>query len=678
MPATSDRTRPVERLARRAFVAALAGLPVWWLLGVTAFVPLALAVFLGWDLLTRRRTVVPPHYGWWVLFLLWVALGAGTLWATAPGTADDAGSGRAIVFGYRLAWYVACTVVLLWVSNASARSLPDRLVHRVLAFVFLVAVAGGILGLLTPELTVTTLAERMLPQGLRSNGFVATLVSAEVSDVQTVLGRPEPRPKAPFPFTNTWGSVISLTLVFFVALTRSSPRLRWAALPLLALAAVPIVASLNRGLWLALAAAALGLLILLALRRNVAALVGLVAAVILCGAALTGTPLGDTVDARLDNPHSNERRSQLVGVTVDSMTKGSPIVGYGGTRNVEGTFTSIAGGSTPECPACGVPPLGTQGQLWLVLFSQGWVGAFFFVGFYLQSLRRTWRCRTPNQTVATFVVGIFLLQLTVYDTLGMPMLVVMIAIGLAARESTLAPPARAPRRRDVAAIAAVGVIGATVATVFAAGQTDELRSSTVAVEVRPTATQLDVSPGESTSAVERPEPGTAAPATIDTEAALLRSDRVLTRAGARTGLPRDVLRDAIRVSAPPNSMVLKVTVTLPAARDSAGAVEVLVDEYLTERRSALAAQRSALRGRFRLVLAGTDPQDVGWTAARAQVQGMLDGLDTGSVAARRVLRVAATVDATERPWVPATSGLAAGLVVGIALRRTFPHGRGRR
>ncbi len=496
-------------MARRAFVVALVGLPLWWLLGVAAFVPLVLAGCLGWDLMTRRRVAIPPYFGWWLLFLVWVALGAGTLWATAPGTADDVSSGRAIVFGYRAAWYVACTVVLLWVSNTSTRALPDRLVHRVLAFVFVVAVAGGVLGLLAPELTVSTLTERLLPQGLRANGFVATLVSAEASDVQTVLGRPEPRPKAPFPFTNTWGSVISLTLVFFLAAVRSSARLRWAALPLLGVAAVPVVASLNRGLWLALAAAALGLLVLLALRRNVTALVGLTAAVIFAGVALTSTPLGDIVDARLDNPHSNERRSQLVGVTVDSMTEGSPIVGYGGTRNVEGTFTSIAGGSTPDCPACGVPPLGTQGQLWLVLFSQGWGGALFFLGFYVLSLRRSWRCRTVNQTVATFVLAIFLLQLTVYDTLGMPMLVVMVAIGLVAREGTAARFARAPRRRDVVAVATVGAMGVALATATATGRADELRSSTVTLELLPGASQLDVSAAEPASRVERRDTGTA-------------------------------------------------------------------------------------------------------------------------------------------------------------------------
>lgn len=675
MPTTGDAVRPAERLARRAFVVALGGLPVWWLLGVAAFVPLALAVCLGWDLRTRvrGRTVAPPHFGWWLLFLAWVVLGAGTLFAVAPGSADDAGAGRVLVFGYRLAWYAACTVVLVWLSSTSAKTLPDRTVHRVLALVFGVAVVGGILGLLVPELAVTTLSERLLPSGLRANSFVASLVSAEASDVQTVLGDPEPRPKAPFPFTNTWGSVISLTVVFFLALVRSSaPRLRWLATPVLAVAAVPVVISLNRGLWLALAAGALGLLVLLALRRRTGALLGLVAVVLLCGAVLTETPLGDTIGARLDNPHSNERRSQLLVATVDSMTEGSPLVGYGGTRDVEGSFASIAGGATPECPACGVPPLGTQGQLWLVLFSQGWLGALFFVGFFVLSLRRTWRCRTPNQTVATFVLAIFLLQLTVYDTLGMPMLVVMVALGLTVREGATVAWRPPVRKRDAATIATIAIVGATVATVAATDQTVALSSSTVSVELEPAATYLDSGRIDLAGLPTVADAGIPRPATIDTEAAVLRSQPVLVRSSERTGVPRERLAAAVRVSAPPHSMVMEVTVTLPATEDSAAVAAAVVDEYVAERRRVLAEQRSALRTRLLAALAATDASDIGWADARAHLQAALDRLAATPVSGARVLRGSGVVDATRHPWVAATSGLAFGMLVGLALVRLGP------
>lgn len=647
----------------------IAGLPVWWLLGFASIVPLALAVPLAWDLRRRRRVSLPPYAGWWLLFLIWVTLGIGTLWAAAPGAVDDGGAGRLLVFGYRLAWYVSCTVLLVWIGNTPADRLPDRVVHRVLAWVFVVAVAGGILGLLLPELAITTLAERLLPGGLRSNGFVSTLVSAETADVQKVLGDPEPRPKAPFPFTNTWGSVISLTLVFFVATVAARrSRLRWAAAPVLVAAAVPIVLSLNRGLWLALGVGAVGLLVMLALRRHHLALGALVMIVVLGGVLVTSTSLGDTISARLENPHSNERRSQLLVATVDSMTRGSPVVGFGSTRDVAGTFTSIAGGATPSCPACGVPPLGTQGQLWLVLFSQGWIGTLFFLAFFVLALRRTWRCRTPNQTVATFVLVIFLLQLTVYDTLGLPMMIVMAAVALAWREEQSGSTLRLPPARTLVAAGAVGLIGAMVGAGLTRGE-DRHVASTVTVALTPSPTYLDVGDvareADSGTLVRPPHP-----ATIDTEAALLRSERAMERAGKRAGLAPAALRADIRVAAPPLSTVLDVTVTTTRNHDPAGAALAVAQEYLAERSRFLETRRTDLIARLGERLAAVDPADPAWAATRTYLRAAIDHLTTHRPEVGSVIRVGPPDAVGVERGVPATSGAAIGGLVALAFLRT--------
>ncbi len=660
-----------SRIAERCFVVGLAGLPLWWVLGVASLVPLALAVPLCWDLRSRRRVRLPPHAGWWLLFLLWVLLGVGTLWAAAPDAVDDGGTGRLLVFGYRLAWYVSCTVLLVWIGNTPADRLPDRVVHRILSWVFVVAVAGGLLGLLAPDLAITTPAERLLPGGLRSNGFVSTLVSAETADIQTVLGHPDPRPKAPFPFTNTWGSVISLTLVVFVATAVTSrSRARWLAAPVLVAAAVPIVSSLNRGLWLALGVGGLGLLVLLALRRHHAALAALVVVVVLGGVAVTSTSLGDTVSSRLDNPHSNERRSQLLVTTVDSMSRGSPVVGFGSTRDVAGTFTSIAGGATPSCPACGVPPLGTQGQLWLVLFSQGWIGTLFFLTFFVLALRRTWRCRTPNQTVATFVLVIFLLQLTVYDTLGLPMMIVMAAVALAWREEGSGTTLRGPSRRALATAAAVAVLGAGVGVASTRGE-DHLVASTVTVALTPSPTYLDVGDvareADGDALVGSPDP-----ATIDTEAALLRSESAMERAGARVGLAPAVLRGGIGVAAPPLSTVLDVTVTTPRRTDAAAAALAVAEEYLAERSRFLEARRADLVARLGERLAAVDPDDPAWAATRSYLRSAIDHLTTHRPEVGSVIRVGPGQPVDEGRGVPVTSGLALGGLAGLALVRVRP------
>src|SRR5699024_5531043 len=137
---------------------------------------------------------------------------------------------------------------------------------------------------------------------------------------------------------------------------------------------------------------------------------------------------------RMDHQHSNERRFELATATVESVAKGSPVVGFGSTRDIQGSFTSIAGGSTPECPACGVPALGTQGHLWLVLFSQGFVVAILYLVFLSCALARSWRCRTPVETVCTCALLFTFLEMFVYGLLGMPLFLLMLAIGLVSRE----------------------------------------------------------------------------------------------------------------------------------------------------------------------------------------------------------------------------------------------------
>src|SRR4051812_40528111 len=102
------------------------------------------------QLSARRQWRLPPGTGWWLLFVLWVALGVTMLWVDAPGGVPGGGASRLLVFAYRLAWYAACGIVLLWVTNLD-RSVTDRRLHALLGYLFVVCVAGGLLGLAAPE-----------------------------------------------------------------------------------------------------------------------------------------------------------------------------------------------------------------------------------------------------------------------------------------------------------------------------------------------------------------------------------------------------------------------------------------------------------------------------------------------------------------------------------------------
>jgi O-antigen ligase len=81
---------------------------------------------------------------------------------------------------------------------------------------------------------------------------------------------------------------------------------------------------------------------------------------------VTISPLGDLIADRAGSDHSNRSRTTLYSLTLEQVEE-SPLVGFGAPR--------------PDEENPNLPPVGTHGQLWAVLFSHGWVGVVLFVGF---------------------------------------------------------------------------------------------------------------------------------------------------------------------------------------------------------------------------------------------------------------------------------------------------------
>jgi hypothetical protein len=418
-------------------VVLFAGFPLWWVLGLSSVLPVVLAVPMAVQLARRRHVLAPPGFGLWLLFLVWVAAGLPLLWADAPGAVPGGGPSRLLVFGFWTAWYLAATVVLLWVGNLDERELPSRRLFRLLGWMFVVTTLGGLLGVLAPTLEFRSLLEHLLPRGLAGNAFVESLIHPQVAVIQDVLGFDEARPTAPFAYANSWGSNLSLFLPFFVVgwMGRDAGWRRPIAPLVLALAAVPVVYSLNRALWASLALGVVYLVVRLAVAGRFAGLLVLSLGAAVTAVAIAVSPLGGLLIDRLGTPHSNERRGQLLVQTASSTVQGSPVAGFGSTRDVQGSFFSIAGGSRPDCPACGVPPLGTQGHLWMVMFSQGLVGLALFLGFFVRQAAAFRRGRSPTQLAGMCVLMFFGLQLFVYDTLGLPLFTVMIAVAMMWRQN---------------------------------------------------------------------------------------------------------------------------------------------------------------------------------------------------------------------------------------------------
>ena len=402
--------RPARPAGTRALWAMFLGYPLWWCLGLGAVSWFLLAVPLAWALFRAERIRVPRGFGVWLLFLAWVLLSATRL----------AGAGEAIGFTWRLITYLSATVVFLFAYNASPSALPGRRVATALGAVWVAVAMGGWLGVLAPSGSLPSLTEAFLPGSIASDPFVHELVSPSFAQVQDFLGYDLGRPKAPFAYTNDWGSNFGLLFPVFVLGwwgSRNLARRRLAPVLLLA-SLVPALYSLNRGMWLSLGVGLVYVAIGFASRGRAAGVRLLVTvAVVLGGALLVVAPLRSVVEDRLDTPHSNEGRELLYGQALDLVGR-APLVGHGAPQEVEGGKL--------------LPDVGTQGQLWLVLVSQGAVGTAFFL---LALGGAAWRTRR-GPTVSFWchvVLVVALVQLPFYDMMPVSLHVIALCAAIALR-----------------------------------------------------------------------------------------------------------------------------------------------------------------------------------------------------------------------------------------------------
>ena len=416
--------------------ALLVGYPVWWALGFGGLSVIILAVPMLVVLWRRRPIRVPHGFGLWMLLIAGYLLSALMLDQMPPGTYGAFSAGRVIGYGIRLTLYLSLLVMVLYLGNLTERELPQLRLVRMLGVLFLATVAGGLLGVLFPRFEFTSPVELALPGWLSGNSFVQNLIHPTAAQTQKVLGYASPRPEAPFEWANAWGSNVSVLLIWFVVgwWVYGGRRHRLASVALVAVAAVPIVYSLNRGLWIGLGLGAVYLVIRVAGKTRVT----------VCVAAAAGalvfvlSPLASLVDQRIDNPHSNDIRAFTVSATIEAATH-SPLIGYGNTRNAMGNHRTITTGKTEWCGTCGHPPLGSDGQLWLLIITQGFAGAALYVAFFLGAIRRHWADRSPIGLAGVLVMILVLLYMFVYDGLLTPLSLYLISFALLWRNDAGAP-----------------------------------------------------------------------------------------------------------------------------------------------------------------------------------------------------------------------------------------------
>jgi hypothetical protein len=414
----------------------LIGYPLWWALGLGDFIWMILAIpmaarMIGWRARGSRQLRVPPMFGLWLLFLVCVFVGAAALGTSAPGTAPSPVSHRVFSFADRASTYIGLTVLLLYVGNLTEQELPRRRLAWMLGLLAIYTVGGGLAAMVKPTFQFASPLDLLLPHSLRGNYNIQAVTHPGLAQMQDVLGGANARPKAPFDYTNTWGSCLTLLLPWLVVgwWHRGSRRQRLIAGIVLPVSIVPLLYSLNRTAWVgAVLSLAFVLLWLVAKRPRTLIRTALIGVVVV-GIVAVATPVPRILSGRLAHPGSAGLRASLDALAVrDGLS--SPVIGYGDTRKQLGSHGSIARGPSAKCALCGEREVGSTGQLWALLVSDGVLGAVLYVGFFVAGIWRFRRDRTAYGRAGLLCLVLPLLYLFSYSALPAPLGITMLAFGL--------------------------------------------------------------------------------------------------------------------------------------------------------------------------------------------------------------------------------------------------------
>lgn len=342
------------------------GLPLWWVLGMMPFIVVMIGAVMAVLLAARRESLVVAGAGPWFGLLAWMIPCALML---------DSFS-RFIGYLQRGANYVAIGCIILYLINAR-QHLPMQRVITALTAMWVFVIVGGYLGTIFPGARLITPVGLLLPESLTGNEYVHDLVFPPFAEIQTPWGADEPyqRPSAPFPYANSWGSAVALLTPVAFAKIASTPsrRVRILLAGCLLAAAVPTVQALNRGMLVTLAIALAYVAFRLALRGKTLPFLGLAATGAVTVVALAVLGFFGSLAERAQTG-SNETRLALYRETI-ARTLDSPLLGYGAPRP-----SNVLGVS-----------VGTQGHVWYLMFSFGFVGLALFLWFLYGAVLRTWR-----------------------------------------------------------------------------------------------------------------------------------------------------------------------------------------------------------------------------------------------------------------------------------------------
>ena len=399
-------TQPVTvRRAATPVVALLVGMPVWWALGMQVPAWVIVAVPLGlWLLVNRRSVELPMPFLYFAAFLGWVAVSALALTSARYGAS----------YLLRATLYAAAFIIGLFVWNIVRRGLnPQVLIRSVVAF-WAAAVLLATLGLLLPDASWTSPVEWILNSVGIQQDFLIAMTHPTLSQFDPLYE--VARPSALFAYTNDWGAAMGVLtpVAVYACLTDEHRGLRRGIGALLVLSVVPIVVSVNRGCWVSIAVA----VAYVVARRTMA---GDLRALVYTGLAFVGgliavvaSPLAGIIEHRFAFSNTSTRANLYDAALV--LAGRSPVIGYGAPQSSAGLADSNS------------VSVGTHGQLWTVLVSQGFVGLALFL---VMLVSLWWTCRPISGGAPEIwlhaVCLVVIVQIAFYEIVPGPLSIAFIA-----------------------------------------------------------------------------------------------------------------------------------------------------------------------------------------------------------------------------------------------------------
>lgn len=409
-------TVPLSRttqLPRWPLFATFALYPLWWALGLGSIAWIPLGMCMAVLLVRCGRIRVPAGFGIWSLFLLLMCVSV--IGLDSPG--------RLIGFIYRALQYASVTTVFVYVYNARDR-LTFRYILGLVTVFWGFSVAGGFAGIFFPVFSFRTPFGLVVPSSLESNEVVGEMVVRRMTQHNPESWfAMDPRPSAPFLYTNQWGNVYSLCLPMVLAYVRElllgkerTKALAVAGLILLSL--VPALLTLNRGMFLGIAVAVAYVMTRFLLSGRIRPVLWTLALGIATGVVTVWLGVGARLDERTTTSSSTEDRASLYRETLDR-TLGSPLFGYGAPRP-----------SVSE----GLPSAGTQGHIWTVMFSHGLPALALFLLALAWLVIATARVRNTSQLLVHAVQVVILTEVMYYGVLPNGLILSFTAAALLLRE----------------------------------------------------------------------------------------------------------------------------------------------------------------------------------------------------------------------------------------------------